>query len=333
LYQVNGQLMGSVLSFPILCLVNLVSQVLLHEIPLTRDALYAFVGCGINGDDLVTWGDETIGERWTQVLPEVGGVPSRGKTLFSQTYFTVNSELFTRKGMIRAIRPSLISALNTGAHKAPDRSWLEYMTSPYRSWKTDRIVNPKMSFFPSFPVSWGGTRGKRFANKEEFDYIGACFLEGLKKRGLDRQFEFTPSKPNIDKDGYRTLVHLAPSNGIKPEYDLVGGFMRKEDVTVIGKKVYGVKHAAFWTEKGCGAVDYDDALDACAQRYLGLTPYMKDLMWLEYCETWDHEEKGYVYVRSIADFGQEVIMPRNQGHFLTRSVVSRQVEDPYAWTY
>jgi len=93
--QTRGQLMGSILSFPVLCIVNLAlcrsalehdigGRISVSEVPLL-----------INGDDALM----QIGERgrafWAKYGPVMGLVPSLGKVYYDMTFFNINSTTFT----------------------------------------------------------------------------------------------------------------------------------------------------------------------------------------------------------------------------------------------
>lgn len=89
-YQVRqrrGQLMGSLLSFPFLCLLN-------HLIFRWNTRRYGSLPVVINGDDIVFQGPEQAFEEWSAGVNRCGLVLSRGKTLVSSRFFTLNSTPF-----------------------------------------------------------------------------------------------------------------------------------------------------------------------------------------------------------------------------------------------
>lgn len=80
--QTTGQLMGSLLSFPLLCLAN--------------DILTDIVGIKkkiINGDDLLCYATIEQKKSWSQRGEDVGLIPSIGKNFFSDRFGTFNSQL------------------------------------------------------------------------------------------------------------------------------------------------------------------------------------------------------------------------------------------------
>nr|QED42942.1 putative RdRp [Cyathus narnavirus A] len=325
--QRRGQLMGSVLSFPILCLVNLVSQLmmrysLVRVLSMTRKDLFAFNLCGINGDDVVTWGEESVRESWLESLGHVGGVPSRGKTLFSQTHFTVNSELFSvLRGKLRVLRPSLIVAMHEGAFKAPQETWLEYLYSPIRSESADRIFRPERVLFPNFPVSWGGTGIHMLDSFSEYNFVEACYLRACKTRPFEGFADTACPAPGVHVQGKSTTVYLGGEVKDFSSYSTVGGFMRKDEVRKIARLKYGVKKLAYWTDPTSRRKTLEQIMDETQDMYQSLTSYQRDLLYREYKEAFEMERNGFVYVRSIIDCGQERVRPRWQGRVFTRPIV------------
>ncbi|QKI79859.1 RNA-dependent RNA polymerase [Erysiphe necator associated ourmia-like virus 29] len=83
--QRRGQLMGSYLSFPFLCLLNYMcfTYSIKRRVPVL-----------INGDDIVFRSTEEEGKRWMENVQRSGLVLSRGKTLVHPRIFTLNSLLF-----------------------------------------------------------------------------------------------------------------------------------------------------------------------------------------------------------------------------------------------
>ncbi len=111
--QTNGQLMGNILSFPILCLVNLAGYLLANDHPDSPiyPVIYAAKKRGhflrseldnlpvlINGDDILFQADRSTYQRWLSVIGELGLKVSVGKNYYTPLFFTINSELYTRTG-------------------------------------------------------------------------------------------------------------------------------------------------------------------------------------------------------------------------------------------
>lgn len=335
--QTVGQLMGSILSFPILGLVNLTSQLIMHLGPeramcILYDELFDFRECGINGDDLVTWDEERdrLANRWLAVLPWVGGVASPGKSLLSRSHMTVNSEMFVfrvsrswkkdykRMVKCKVLRPSLIVALHEGAYKAPQESWAEYLHSPLRSPSADRIFRPRRVIFPHFPVSWGGL-GLEVQSFENFDFVSACYLKAAKTRSFEGFQEMECIAPGVHKVDNRYTVFLGGEMGSWDMFDKVSGYVERSYAKAVGKKVYGVSKIAYWTTPVSRRKSYEMILDEVQDLFEGLTPYKKEMMYREYLEAVEWESKGYVYVRGMVDLGgQKIHAPRFAGQFMTR---------------
>lgn len=83
--QQSGQLMGSLLSFPLLCLANYLTF---------KWAVPRKVPLKINGDDIVFRGTVEEQKRWYSEVHSAGLVLSKGKTLVSKGYFSLNSTFF-----------------------------------------------------------------------------------------------------------------------------------------------------------------------------------------------------------------------------------------------
>jgi len=93
-----GQLMGSPISFPILCLANLAINRLIQEtLGFPKKHLSEYLGCRINGDDvflsLPVWGYG----YWKRVVSLVGLKPSAGKNYVCSDLAVMNSDLFVLK--------------------------------------------------------------------------------------------------------------------------------------------------------------------------------------------------------------------------------------------
>lgn len=85
--QTSGQLMGSLLSFPLLCFLN---DFVVSESGFDP-ACYL-----VNGDDVVARGTKTNIESWRALAPRVGLSLSVGKNFIDPDFCTVNSQLFFR---------------------------------------------------------------------------------------------------------------------------------------------------------------------------------------------------------------------------------------------
>lgn len=83
--QTSGQLMGSLLSFPLLCLLN---DFIVSESGFEQGKYL------INGDDVVASGPLSVIHTWRRNAPTVGLSLSLGKNFIDPQFCTVNSQLF-----------------------------------------------------------------------------------------------------------------------------------------------------------------------------------------------------------------------------------------------
>jgi hypothetical protein len=94
--QQRGQLMGSVVSFPLLCLVNMTLLRMAKEIDLGRYLTVEQSGCMVNGDDGCIRTTNRGKNAWEILSSWVGLKPSIGKVYFSREFLNMNSRTFTR---------------------------------------------------------------------------------------------------------------------------------------------------------------------------------------------------------------------------------------------
>jgi hypothetical protein len=101
LRQRNGQLMGSILSFIVLCLVN--AAVCFTAFSADWDCPYRTLAQSplyINGDDCVMWYSDAQESRWKELSALVGMEPSIGKCYASPDWLQINSAAyFFRPGL------------------------------------------------------------------------------------------------------------------------------------------------------------------------------------------------------------------------------------------
>nr|WAK77782.1 MAG: hypothetical protein [Botourmiaviridae sp.] len=108
--QVVGQLMGNLLSFPLLCVQNYAAF---------RWCFGADVPVKINGDDIVFRTTQEKFEEWSRFVAQVGLKLSVGKTMTSSRMFSVNSSFFRSH---RRRKPSLIPVLRVAGLSKPIES-------------------------------------------------------------------------------------------------------------------------------------------------------------------------------------------------------------------
>jgi hypothetical protein len=105
--QTKGQLMGSLLSFPVLCVANAATLGLARKIDDIRD----LKAC-INGDDILFIDSQRTINSWKRIATSMGLIPSIGKNYCSKFFGTINSQLF-----VRSKRTNLMNLVRTGKFK------------------------------------------------------------------------------------------------------------------------------------------------------------------------------------------------------------------------
>ncbi|APG77082.1 RNA-dependent RNA polymerase [Beihai narna-like virus 12] len=120
-HQANGQLMGSIFSFPLLCAINLAIYRYTWE---SRDKSgfrkpIDSLPVLINGDDIAFRTTRWFYEDWKKNSAEAGLIASRGKCYFTKKFFLVNSRLIhsTPTGILTQAIPYVNYGLVTGQKK------------------------------------------------------------------------------------------------------------------------------------------------------------------------------------------------------------------------
>jgi hypothetical protein len=113
----TGQMMGFLLSFPLLCIVNFLAfkyAVMDREVPVL-----------INGDDIVFRAKPNVADRWMKQVGTAGLKLSVGKTLVDNSVFTLNSTLFSatscRVVQLPMIRAKTLFGTEDGYTSLPGR--------------------------------------------------------------------------------------------------------------------------------------------------------------------------------------------------------------------
>jgi len=92
--QTRGQLMGSIVSFPILCIINAAVTRMAFELGESKDCSLANCPMAINGDDVVLRTKKSTTLYWRKATQAVGLSESVGKTYFSREFLQINSRNF-----------------------------------------------------------------------------------------------------------------------------------------------------------------------------------------------------------------------------------------------
>jgi hypothetical protein len=122
--QNTGQLMGSTLSFPILCTINLCAYWSALEEYTGRKFHVRQLPVLVNGDDILFRCDDQLYRIWLRKVSEVGFELSLGKNYVHEDYLTVNSQLyFHDKKRDMFIQQGVLNAgLLTGQSKLTGRA-------------------------------------------------------------------------------------------------------------------------------------------------------------------------------------------------------------------
>jgi len=209
--QNRGQLMGSVISFPFLCILSLTAYLITMPEKWrrrflsgrgSRKMLLRLEEVGINGDDVAFTGDEQKIARWVSGVKAIGGKVSRGKTLVNKDFFTINSELWSTDGKVNCLRPSLLTAL-TGDNRyyiSPSREWKEYTKCCLP--KAERVWNLVEKLNLDIPVQLGGLglidgRSSKAGNSVRNDLALKAFQERLYHHFVRSRVESEKRRPLI----------------------------------------------------------------------------------------------------------------------------------------
>jgi len=94
--QTQGQLMGSITSFPILCILNATGSRWAVEMAERRKYSLKDTKMLINGDDVAIRSRRTVYEHWKKISAFIGLKESLGKTYVSREFVDINSTSFVR---------------------------------------------------------------------------------------------------------------------------------------------------------------------------------------------------------------------------------------------
>jgi hypothetical protein len=132
----RGQLMGNLLSFPLLCIVNYLGfryYTGQKDLPVR-----------INGDDIVFRADRATARRWMEGVSGAGLTLSVGKTMVHSRYFTLNSSLFKAVGT-GAQQLSIVRSTAMGLKRDPSPieslpgRWRK-VVSDYRPSRSEKVI-------------------------------------------------------------------------------------------------------------------------------------------------------------------------------------------------
>jgi hypothetical protein len=148
----NGQLMGSVLSFPVLCVINLTAYWCALEEYTGRRFTKEQLPCLVNGDDILFKSNADFYEVWKKWISKVGFTLSLGKNYISPNFLTVNSESWLHRGgstfkKLPFLNCGLLLQEADGPCKVPLRmETAERPLIPKLQWILDNCNNPVRAF-------------------------------------------------------------------------------------------------------------------------------------------------------------------------------------------
>lgn len=94
----NGQLMGSMFSFPLLCVINLSIYRLAYELWNQKRSKISELPVLVNGDDILFYCTKSFEKFWSGMVRTAGLIPSKGKDYWSTRFAMVNSTYICTKG-------------------------------------------------------------------------------------------------------------------------------------------------------------------------------------------------------------------------------------------
>lgn len=324
-----GQLMGSEMSFPGLCVVNLIATSfakpdLAHALDTLRgnslrEFLHGWNKAGINGDDLLTAGSRADAEQWVRGVQAIGGIVSRGKSLMNKRYGTVNSELVERCGStvkpVNVLRPTLIAGLHDRTYKVPQAQWKEYLDVVDRYPDAERLFRTHITMFPSMPRSWGGMGTRELSYDEFVTSIRDAFAlrrfrpappYGWLKDAAD------PSKQVAENGDTRFSVSVldpsmvaVPRGCAKPQEQRLGspgnvnggGWWPKDQVKRLAASIYvRDPNKLRWTSESTSRLDFWETLANADRDARYTTLIEKKALYAEYINAFEADRRGLVYV-------------------------------------
>jgi hypothetical protein len=114
--QKRGQLMGSIVSFPVLCIANAALCRWAMELSESKPIQLSQAPLLINGDDAALRAKSTVYHFWRRITGFCGLKESLGKTYLSKNFVEINSTIFERKE-----EPKLLLYPATDRHPARER--------------------------------------------------------------------------------------------------------------------------------------------------------------------------------------------------------------------
>jgi len=178
--QTTGQLMGSITSFPILCIANAALSGWAYELSKLKKSLLRDMPIMINGDDIAMRIPTQGYKLWTKITGYAGLKESIGKTFISREFVNINSTNFNRdeanpKGfLVQKMNTITVGRLQ---YKVPTTQF-SYRESPFRVTQ----------------------------------YINMGLIKGMKRSGLKTGLNDQTDPSNNIGVRYREMIRLCPSH-------------------------------------------------------------------------------------------------------------------------
>jgi hypothetical protein len=143
--QRTGQLMGSILSFPVLCYINIITYWMTLEEYTGHVYELGELPCIVNGDDILFRANEEFYNLWKTNIKSVGFTMSIGKNYFHKDTFLINSQMYHIAGNVTSghytldLVPMYNLGLLTGKAKTTGRDWCK--VTPIWSWYKEVVGN------------------------------------------------------------------------------------------------------------------------------------------------------------------------------------------------
>lgn len=192
--QSDGQLMGSPLSFPILCTVNLVGYWMALERYTGLRCELSELPVLVNGDDILFRCNQALYELWIKIVRDLGFELSVGKNYVHKRYFTINSQLLSyENGRIK---------------------WLEYFNVGLltgQSKLTARVGESQLPIWDYYNIAIAGANNKLRAHNRFLHYHKDT-LSSMTDAGEQNLF-IHPLMGGLGFDLYESVrekVHMTP---------------------------------------------------------------------------------------------------------------------------
>jgi len=187
--QTSGQLMGSLLSFPLLCLANLATAKLAG---VSEDRVL------INGDDILMRANKSEIQKWKEVAPKLGLSLSLGKNFEDKNFGSINSQMFYDGEYLKAGKISLLvrGGKVIGSTYADLQRTYGYeteITKLYVGLNQLQLRNTYQSL--DVPFDYGGLGSKFKDGRKITKYDRLCYLYKFFQQGVVSQINLKKITP------------------------------------------------------------------------------------------------------------------------------------------